>query len=234
MSGRLMLEHKRIPFRRVDLLPAVHKPLLRVLGFPGTTVPALRLGDRRWQGTLEISRALDAFQPDPPLFPSDPGRRAAVEEAERWGEAVLQPVPRRLCWWALAHDREALRSFAAGARLHVPLGLAIRTAGPIIAIERHVNQSDDPTVRNDLSRLPGLLDQVDRELDAGTIGSADPNAADYQIATSLRLLLCFDQFRPLLSRRGCGAWAQGLVPDFPGRVGPVFPEAWLSALATGV
>jgi glutathione S-transferase len=34
--------------------------------------------------------------PEPPLFPADPDRRAAVEEAERWGERVLQPVPRQL------------------------------------------------------------------------------------------------------------------------------------------
>ena len=27
-----------------------------------------------------------------------------VEEAERWGEAELQPIPRRLFRWALARD----------------------------------------------------------------------------------------------------------------------------------
>jgi glutathione S-transferase len=31
-----------------------------------------------------------------PLFPRDGAARARVEEAERWGEQALQPVPRRL------------------------------------------------------------------------------------------------------------------------------------------
>jgi hypothetical protein len=41
MTGRLLLEHKHIRYRRIDLLPAIHKPLLRLLGFADTTVPAL-------------------------------------------------------------------------------------------------------------------------------------------------------------------------------------------------
>lgn len=94
LTGRLMLEHKRMHYRRIDLLPAIHKPALRLLGFAGTTVPALRLDDRRIQGTLEISRALESLRPDPPLFPATAAKRAAVEDAERWGERVLQPGPR--------------------------------------------------------------------------------------------------------------------------------------------
>ena len=74
MSGRLMLEHKRLEYRRVDLLPAIHKPLLRLLGFPGTTVPALRIEGRRIQGTLEISRALDALASQATSIPGRSGR----------------------------------------------------------------------------------------------------------------------------------------------------------------
>ena len=136
MTGRLMLEHKRIRYRRVDLLPAVHKPTLRLLGFAGTTVPALRLEGRRIQGTLEISRALEQLYSEAPLFPTTAPERAAVEDAERWGESVLQPIPRRLSWWAFSRDRNrwafsrdrnSLGSFAQGARLPVPLALALRT-----------------------------------------------------------------------------------------------------------
>src|SRR5438270_3708640 len=96
MAGRLMLEHKGIAYHRVDLIPGLHKPILRAFGFRDTTVPALRIDGRRIQGTLRISKALDELCPDPPLFPADPSARAAVEEAERWGEGQLQPVPRRL------------------------------------------------------------------------------------------------------------------------------------------
>jgi glutathione S-transferase len=232
MAGRLMLERKQLDYRRVDLLPAIHKPLLRALGFPGTTVPALRIDGRRIQSTLQISRALDALRPGwggRALFPTDPVARAAVEEAEAWGEAVLQPLPRRLSWWALARNRSALRSFAEGARLHVPLGLAIRTAAPIIAIERRINEAGDPQVKADMAALPGMLDHVDELLESGVLGGSDPNAADYQIATSVRLLLCFDDLRDSIEARPAGAYAMRLCPYFPGRVAMVIPAAWLQA-----
>jgi glutathione S-transferase len=231
MAGRLMLEHKGIPYRRVDLLPAIHKPALRALGFSDTTVPALRLDGRRIQSTLQISRALEALRPDPPLFPADPAARAAVEEAERWGEAVLQPIPRRLSWWALRRDRSALRSFAEGARLHVPLGLAVRTAAPIVWAEVKINDAGDESVRADLAALPALLDRVDAWLAEGVLGRTPPSAADYQIATSVRLLLCADDLRDLLAGRPAADHARAVVPDFPGRVGPVLPPEWLSPRA---
>ncbi len=227
MAARLMLERKQIHHRRVDLLPAIHKPLLLALGFKSTTVPALRIDGRRLQSTLTISRALEELRPEPALFPSDPRRRAAVEEAEAWGEAVLQPLPRRLSWWALARDRSALRSFAEGARLHVPLGLAIRTAAPIIAVERRINAATDDRVRADMAALPGLLDHIDELLASGLLGGAEPNAADYQIATSVRLLLCFDDLRASIEARPAGAYAISVCPQFPGRVAPVIPAEWL-------
>jgi glutathione S-transferase len=227
MAGRLMLEHKQISYRRIDLLPAIHKPLLRVLGFAGTTVPALRIDSRRLQNTTVISRALEQHRPDPPLFPVDPSRRAEVEEAERWGEAVLQPVPRRLTWWAFAHDRSGLRSFAEGARLGVPLGLAIHAAAPIIATERRINRATDATVRADLEGLTALLDRVDELIADGTVGGPELNAADYQIATSVRLLMCFDDLREGIAQRPCGPYALHTVPHFPGHTGPVIPRGWL-------
>jgi len=230
MAGRLMLEHKGIAYRRVDLIPALHKPILRVLRFSGTTVPALRIDGRRIQSTLDLSRALEAMRAEPPLFPADAQARAAVEEAEAWGEDVLQPIPRRLSWWALRRDRSALRSFADGARLHVPLGLAVRTAAPIVWAEARINEAHDDAIRADLAALPALLDRVDAWLADGVLGGSPPTAADYQIATSVRLLLCFDDLREAIDRRAAGEHARALVPDFPGRVPPVLPAEWISGL----
>jgi glutathione S-transferase len=230
MAARLMLEHKRINYRRIDLLPAIHKPALRILRFADTTVPAMRIGRRRLQNTLTISRALEQLRPEPPLFPADAARREAVEAAERWGEAMLQPIPRRLTWWAFARDRSGLKSFAAGANLHVPLGLAIRTAAPIIAAERRINSATDDAVRTDLATLPAMLDHVEELLAAEILGGDRPNAADYQIATSIRLLLCFDDLRGPIARRDLGPYATKVVPSFPGRVPPAIPRRWLPSI----
>src|SRR5581483_5562706 len=89
-AAAAMLEAKRVAYRRVDLFPALSQLWLRVLGYRRGTVPALRIGSLRVQGTREIARALDARWPVPPLFPTDPSRRARVEELEAWADDHLQ------------------------------------------------------------------------------------------------------------------------------------------------
>jgi glutathione S-transferase len=229
MAVRLMLERKGIPYRRVDLLPALSRVALFALRFPAVTVPALRIDGKRISGSREISRELERIRPEPPLFPADPAERVAVEDAERWGEEVLQPAARRILWWALARDREAMASYAAGARLGVPVGLAVKTAAPVVRAELRINQVSDERVRADLAALPGYLRRIDDWLADETMGHR--NAADYQIATSLRLLMTLDDLRPHLASRPAGELALELVPDYPGRVGPILPEPWLEPLA---
>lgn len=228
MAARLMLDYKGLPYHRVDLIPTVHMAFLRLAGFDHPTVPALRIDGARVQGSLQVSRELDRLQPEPPLFPESGEKRAAVEEAERWGEAAFQSVPRRLAWWGIHKDRSALESFAEGANLHVPLGLAVRAAGPIVWWELRTHGASDAVVREDLRRLDGDLDRIDGLIERGTIGGSHLNAADFQIATSVRLLMCLDDLRPLCAGRPAGELARRVVPSFPGRVRPIFPAGWLS------
>jgi glutathione S-transferase len=227
MSARLALEHKGLKYERVDLLPTIHMAFLRLAGFPARTVPALRIDGARVQGSLAVVRALEELRPEPPLFPADPEVRRRVEEAERWGEAVLQPIPRRLAWWAIRRERKALRSFAEGATLHVPIGLAVHAAGPIIRFEIHTHGATDDRVQADLRALPETLSRIDDCIEGGVIGGATPNAADFQIAPSVRLLMCSEQLRPRVAERPCGRLAARVLPDFPGHIGPVLPPAWL-------
>jgi glutathione S-transferase len=227
MAGRLMLEHKGIPYRRRDLVAIVSRPMLRLAGFDGITVPAIKLDGERLQRTTTISRALDERVPEPPLFPADPGRRTAVEQAEAWGDEVLQPVPRRLAWAGLSRERSGVRSFLEGAHLGMPTGLAARTSGPIVASAKRSYGATDDTVRADLAALPGLLDRVDELIGEGVIGGVARNAADYQIATCVRLLLAFDDLRDGIDARPAGRLAREVVPDYPGRVPPAFPADWL-------
>ncbi|MBV9213863.1 MAG: glutathione S-transferase [Actinobacteria bacterium] len=231
-AAELMLERKGLDYRRVDLVPAVHRPLLRALRFPGITVPALVIDGRRVQGSREISRALDEISPQPPLFPAEASARAAIESAERWGDEVLQPIPRRIAWWALRHDRSGVESFLSDAKLPFPNPLAIATAAPVVALSARLNAATDQSVEADLAALPGMLDQVDRYIEDGTIGGADPTAADYQIAPSVRLLMSFEDLRPAIEGRPAGAHAVRIVPTAPGRVGPVFPARLLKPLRT--
>jgi glutathione S-transferase len=227
-----MLGFKGIEYKRTDLMPVVAKGALRVAGFPRTTVPALKIGGERIQGSREIARALDRIQPDPPLFPADPDRRAAVEDAERFGDEQLQHPIRQLLWWGFKHEKENLRGYSEGAHLGVPIGLAIKTGGPLVAISARLNEATDPSARAALAVLPDLLDRVDAYIADGTIGGRERNAADFQIATSIGLALTLDDLKPLIEPRPAAALARAIVPNYPGHTPPILPPAWLPAAPT--
>ena len=208
-TARLMLERKGIPYSRIDLVAVLSKPILRAAGFPGVTVPALRIDGRRIQGSREIARELDRIAPEPPLFPADPDARAKVEEAEAWGDEVLQDVARRLVWNLLSKDSGSIESYLEGARLGLPVPVAAKTAPPIAKLSARFNKADDAHAIADLAALPGLLDRIDGYVADGVIGGAEPNAADLQIAPSVALLMTLDDLRPAHRGRARRASSRG-------------------------
>jgi glutathione S-transferase len=230
ITAELMLDHKGIAYKRTDLLPVISKGVLRGLGFPRNTVPAIKIDGQKIQGSREIARELDRLQPDPPLFPADPKKRAAVEEAERFGDEELQHPIRQILWWSIKRDKAPLRSYSEGAKLGVPLSLAMKTAAPVVALSARFNEADDEHVRRDLTELPALLQKVDDWIAAGVLNSEQLNAADLQIAPSLGLAMTIDDLRPSIENRPAGELAKRVVPDYPGKTPPVLPPAWLQQL----
>ncbi len=225
-----MLDAKRVPYERVDLFPALSRPWLRLTGFGAGTVPALRLEGAHVQGSRAIARALDASWPEPPLFPADPAVRARVEEIEAWGDGPLQDVTRRIILWALLRSREGVRASLEGARLQfrVPAALAARLAWPVLRLDAAIHGVHAEAVRADLPALPELLDRVDGWIAGGELGADPPSAADYQLAGSLRLLLCIEDLGPVFAGRPAAELARRLIPAYPGRVpAGVLPAAWL-------
>lgn len=229
-AAALMLEYKGIPYERTDLMPGIHKGALRVLGFKENTVPAIKIDGRRVQGSREIARELDRLQPEPPLFPSDHAARTAVEEAERFGDEDLQAPIRRILWNAVKRDRSVLRSYSEGARIGVPIGLAVKTGGPLVAWAAHYNHANDENVRHDLAALPGMLQRIDDWCEAGVLNGEQLNAADFQIAPSVRLAMTLDDVGPAIASRPAGELAMRVAPDYPGRAPAILPPAWLEPL----
>jgi glutathione S-transferase len=231
LAASLMLERKGVPFKRVDMIPGPIKQLqIRAMGFPGDTVPALKLDGEKLQGSREISRELDRRFPELPLFPADTQDRSAVEEAERWGDETLQPAARRLIWNAQGRDHSTLTTYSEEAKLPVPGFLASALAGPTVAMAKRRNHAGDETVRRDLAELPGMLDRVDQLIKDKVIGGNEPNAADFQIAPSLRLMMTLDDLRPAIESRPAGELAMRILPHFPGRTPAVYPADWLEPL----
>jgi glutathione S-transferase len=229
-TAAMMLDLKGIPFKRIDLMPVISKGRLRLAGFGDITVPALKIEGQKVQGSREIARELDRARPEPPLFPADPAARVEVEAAEFWADQTLQAVARRILWNALRRDRQPLASYSEGSHMGVPIGLAVKTGKPLVALSARLNEATDEHVRADLAALPGMLQRVDDWIAAGILGGEQLNAGDYQVATSVRLLMTLEDLRPYIADRPAGRLAMRVDPDYPGSAPPILPDAWLEPL----
>jgi glutathione S-transferase len=231
-AARKMLELKGIEFKYVNVLPMNQRLHLRMAGFRGGTVPAIKLdAGRRVQGSREISRVLDQLVPDPPLFPVDPEQRAKVEEAERWGDQELQPIPRRVARFGAASSIE-LRQWALKEQNIPGAEVIARIAGPMIhyygrTVEADGRRANETGVRADLASIPKMLDQVDALLADGTLALDPPNAATLQVLSSVRILLAFEDLRDFVAEYRCAEPTLKLFDRYPASVPPFLAPEWL-------
>lgn len=226
----LMLDSKSIPYKRIDLLPVVHKAVLKGLGFPGVTVPALKIDGRKVQGTVAIARELDRVRPEPPLLPEDPALRAQVLEAEKFGDEELQHPIRQILWWLLKRNSKPMVSYLEGSHTGIPIPLAAKTAWPLVEAEVRFNNATDENVKAGLAGLPDQLDLLDAWITEGVLGGEQLNAADFQVATSIALAMTVDDLRPSIENRPIGKLANRVIPHYPGEMPPGLPDAWLAPL----
>jgi glutathione S-transferase len=234
-SGILMLEHKQVPYRRVDVVTLTHPLVARLHGFDAGgetrvagrsrplplrlgdllgTVPALAAGDERISTNHRIARFLDERHPDPPLFPADPDRRRAVEEVERWANETLQMAARRIVGVAALRDPAGASREAADGRMGHLLyrhELTRRLIIPLIA--RGVfatTEAGDPEL---LAELVAMLDRIDAWIGDGVLGGAELNTADFMVAPSLALILYRPDVRPLFEGRPALELVDRVLPE---------------------
>ena len=231
----LMLEHKKLEYRTVELPTGMHPFLLRALGFPGNpepirqvdgtapadlalldrlgTVPGLRIGKRRVQTNHAIARFLEHEYPEPPLFPAEETRRRAVEEAERWGDEVLQMAARRVGLATASHGLSAMHRRAADGRL----GPLLARSTPVRAVAaRMAGRSFRAGASNETALVAAtgpLLDKVDAWIEGGVLGSHALNVADFMIAPSLALLTYRPELAGEIAARRAGALVDRLLPE---------------------
>jgi glutathione S-transferase len=204
---RRMLELKGVEYELATVLPGTQRVYLRLVGFRGGTVPALRLDDRRVQGSRSIARALEAARPDPPLFPTD-------EAVERWGDEELQHVPRRLLRWGLTRHAP-LRTWISE-ESGVPAPAVAGALGlPAAWYYARAVHADEAAVRRALAELPGILERVDALIADGVLTPEAPDAATLQVLCSVRALGAFADLQEQVGAHPCAAPARALFPDYP-------------------
>ena len=156
----------------------------------------MKLDGRRIQGSCEISRVLDAEVPEPALFPPDAAARRHIEELERWGDRVLQSMPRRILRWGLVHNLHLRRWVAEQSGMPAP-AVAARLSGPTSHFYARLAASTEANARRDVAALPQMLGDVDRLLADGVISTTSPNAATYQVLCTVRVIASFEDFQQL-------------------------------------
>jgi glutathione S-transferase len=229
MAVRAMLERKGVPYEKVTVLPGLQRIHLRLAGFRGGTVPAIKLDGRRIQGSRRIARALEELQPAPSLFTGDPAVRARADEAERWGDEELQEVPRILMRWGLVVDLGLRTWLAETSRLPAP-ALTARTSGPTARYYARAIGADERAARSTVEQLPQTLAQVDALLADRVLDVDSQSAATLQLLSSVRALDAFADLHDHVATHACADAARTLFPEFPGPVPRFLPPAWLAGL----
>jgi glutathione S-transferase len=225
MTAEAALRLKRLDYEKVTLSVPHKEEMERLYGDGHTTVPGLMVDDEPVHGSRAILDRLERLVPDPPLYPEPIA--GVVREAERWGDAELQDLGRRLPWGAIHFRPEAMGTFGGGGPLD-PAGtdFAIRFGRSMweyhnISAER---------LAGDLAGLPAKLDHVDELARDGIVGGEQPNAADLQIGSTLRVLLTVADLRPLMEGRPAEELARRLFPNYAGEVpAGAFPAGWVPA-----
>jgi glutathione S-transferase len=223
-------KYKGIEFKRVFVPPAIHRIIMRVK-FGGTRVPAAVIDDKKVQGTSMIFLALDHLKPDPPLYPADLAAREAVIAAEHWGEGEFQDIGRRLIWAHLSRSPETVRAWAAPGPPSLEQRIKYFSAPHLAQVAKFGNHATDEQVQKDLKNLPALLDRVDELIAEGVIGNDEPNAADFQIFSTVAMWANMRDIRPAIMARPCGPIAARLFPQYTGAVpAGLLPESWFADL----
>jgi glutathione S-transferase len=216
-TARLLLAAAEIPHETRMLLAGAHPLMLRAAGFRSSTVPALKTADgRRATSSRAIAQLVHELRPDAGIYPADPTQRARVEEAERWGEEVLQPVPRRLIRRGLSDSHSVRRWFADEATPFPAPGATAVALAPVSRLFAQLAGASREVTTRDRAEVDEHLTRVDELLAEGPLGGDRPTAADCQIAPSVRMLGAFASLRDTVAAHPASdAWSRRLVPDYP-------------------
>ena len=214
------LERKGLDHEVVTLVPGPHADEMEKIYGPGCrTVPGLLVDGEPVHGSTTIMQRLEELAPEPTLYP-DP----RVREAEVWGDTELQDLGRRLPWGALYFRPEAMGTFGGGEPLD-PAGTDFAIRYVRAAWKYHGITCE--RLAADLAGLPEKLARVERLIDDGVLGGDEPNAADLQIGSTVRVLLNVGDVAPLVGA-GAERIARRWFADYDGHVpAGAFPASWL-------
>lgn len=192
-----------------------------VYGEGRRTVPGLLVDDEAVHGTSTIFARLGELHPDAGLYPATVAE--AIREAEPALAEDIQMSARVLVFGSMHFRPESMGTFAGVDQLD-PGGVdfaikSMRAAWRYLAI-------DAQRVHATLQALPAQLDAVDALLEVGAIGGEEPTAADFQLGSSLHLLVQIGDVRPLVEERPAAKLLSLFEPGAGNVPAGAFPPGW--------
>lgn len=218
------LERHGCEYERVELMSGQHiEEIERIYGAGNRTVPGLLIDGDPVHGTGAIFARLDEMLGGETLYPT--AVAAKIREVESGLADDLQTAARVLSFGSLHFRPESLGTFPGGDPLD-PAGTdfairLIRGAWKYIGI-------DARRIATTLEALPRQLDQVDVLIAAGLAGGAEPTALDFQLGSTLRLMLQLGDLRPLIEGRPAEGLATAWFAAGTAEVPPgALPAGWV-------
>jgi glutathione S-transferase len=124
-----------------------------------------------------------------------------------------------------------MMSYVGDAKLPLPIPVLRPTLPLATRLIVKQRRADDQTVSADLAALPHQLERIDAWIADGLLGGEQPNAADLQIGSTIRLLMSIGDVRSLIAERPAAKLAR-YFPPMVGEVQPgALPAAWLTSPA---
>jgi glutathione S-transferase len=165
-KARWALDYKGIPHVRKTPTPGFHGlAALWVTRGAQRRLPVLVLDGRAIGDSTAIIEALEAYQPEPPLYPADAGDRARALELEDYFDEQLAPAVRSFGFYHALQDREVV-----GASLYPgdPNGRSARLMGrltpvlkPAMRLDYNVSEAD---AERSLAQIRAAMDRLESEI----------------------------------------------------------------------
>ena len=165
-KARWALDYKGIPHVRRAPTPGLHgAAALWVTRGAQRRLPVLVLGGRRIGDSTAIIEALEAYQPEPPLYPADPPDRARALELEDFFDEQLAPAVRTFGWFHAVKDPRLV-----GASLYSkdPTGRSARVMGrltpvfkPLLRFDYNVTEAE---AERSLVQIRAAMDRLESEI----------------------------------------------------------------------
>jgi glutathione S-transferase len=194
-KARWALDYKRVPYELRTPLPGTHRlTALRLTRGKHQRLPVAEIDGRRVWDSTAIIQALEAYRPDPPLYPADPDDRMRALELEDYFDEELAPRVRRLIWHYTLPDSDATVDAVLPDAGSVKRGLMRGTAPVARAMVRRDYSVDQPGADEAEAVIRAAMDRIESELDGGSYLVGDSFSVADLTAAAL--------FTPLLAPPG--------------------------------